>query len=233
MADREHKMRSLPGILLTALTVVAITVSAFLTASHFGMRDWPTPPMPDTASRLITPTEAGERLSYGEDPIEAKVAGEAGEDARRSERRTRGNGARRTDRVRRGSSRHGDRSGRRSTDRNSANRNAGSRNSDGRNSEPSAPAEDEASTPATDQPTAPQPAPATPVTEASSGEQSQARPGTTVTPPAVPAPSLDPVVPDPPTGGDDGASSTDGGQGERPGRGRGRGAVRNLLGALL
>ena len=56
-------MRTLPVILLAALTALVIAVSAVLTASHFGMRDWPTPPMPDTATRLITPTEAAGRTS--------------------------------------------------------------------------------------------------------------------------------------------------------------------------
>src|SRR3954471_2075448 len=83
-------MRSYPAILLAALTVVVIAVSVVLTASHFGMRDWPTPPMPDTATRLITPTEAAakarERLSKGDDPAEVTIAGDAGADTHRAKR---------------------------------------------------------------------------------------------------------------------------------------------------
>src|SRR3954452_3667886 len=76
-------MRSLPAILLAFLTVVAIAVSAVLTASHFGMRDWPTPPMPDTATRLITPTaKARERLTKGSDAQEVTIGGDAGAAAR-------------------------------------------------------------------------------------------------------------------------------------------------------
>src|SRR5215217_1415904 len=174
-------MRSLPAILLATLTAVVIAVSAFLTASHFGMRDWPTPPMPDTATRLITPTEAAERarerLSKGGDPVDVKIAVDAGSDAHRTERpEHRAGTSRGGHRGGRSATRRGERSGRRS-----GRRSSGGRRSQG-NAHPASPAGDDAApTPAEQQP-APQatPAPTTPST-----------------------PSLDPVVPQLPTGGAD------------------------------
>src|SRR5215208_3574633 len=120
-------MRSLPAILLAALTAVVIAVSALLTVSHFGMRDWPTPPMPDTATRLITPTEAAtkarERLSKGDDAAEVTIAGDAGAEARRSERPAAGSTSRRAaTRSGRSGSRRTARGRRRSGERRSGNR---------------------------------------------------------------------------------------------------------------
>lgn len=57
-------MRVLPVIFIG--TVVALGVAtAMIVSGHFGTRDWPTPPVPDTASRLVTPTEAAGRLGHG------------------------------------------------------------------------------------------------------------------------------------------------------------------------
>jgi hypothetical protein len=210
-------MRSLPAILLAALTVVVIAISAFLTASHFGMRDWPTPPMPDTATRLITPTEAAERmrerLSKGDDPVEVKIAVDAGSDARRTERpQHRGTGSRTGHRTRRPATRRGDRSGRRSGHRSSSGPRSGA------NANPAPPAADDATGTPADQQPAPQPAPAEP----STGEQAQARPDDSVMPTlATPTgPTLEPVVPQLPAGG------------EGDGSGQRRGPVRDLVSAL-
>ena len=227
-------MRSFPAILLAALTVVAIAVSALLTASHFGMRDWPTPPMPDTATRLITPTEAvtkaRERLSKGDDPAEVTIAGDAGAETRRSERSAaQGTSHRGAKRSRRSGSRRGASSGRRSGESRSGDR---ANHGGGDTPAPSA----DAGTTAPTQP-APQAAPAAPVTQAGSGEQSQARPDEFATPPAtepaIPAPSLPPVDPQLPTA--PAPSGEDGSGDDSPGRGNGRrrGPVRNLLGHLL
>jgi hypothetical protein len=224
-------MRSFPAILLAALTVVVIGASALLTASHFGMRDWPTPPMPDTATRLITPTEAAtkarERLSKGDDPAEVTIAGDAGAQARRSERPATGATSRRAaTRTRRGA-----RNGRHSGERRSGH------HGDGRHQTPPAQSGDDAGTAPPSTPAATQPAPAAPVTQAAAGEQTQARPDDTATPPAtepaIPAPSLPPIVPPLPTtpapSGDDGSGD------DSPGRGHGRrrGPIRNLLDHLL
>jgi hypothetical protein len=229
-------MRSLPAILLAALTALVIALTALLTASHFGMRDWPTPPMPDTATRLITPTEAAgrarERVSSGDDAVEVKIAGDAGADARRTERRHRTGGTRhRADRKRRGASRRGERTGRGSS------RHEGNRHSNGRRSgNDQAPRTDEPGTGGTP---SPQPAPAP-----NSGEQSQARPDQTTAPSTGQGPALDPILPDLPIGGDgEGADDDDGGHhpaagddgagnpGLRPGPDR-RGPVGNLLDRL-
>ena len=55
-------MRTLPAILLAAFTALVILASAILT-TQFGTHDWPTPPTPDTASRLVTPTEGAARAT--------------------------------------------------------------------------------------------------------------------------------------------------------------------------
>jgi len=213
-------MRSLPAILLATLTAVVIAVSAFLTASHFGMRDWPTPPMPDTATRLITPTEAAERarerLSKGGDPVDVKIAVDAGSDAHRTERpEHRAGTSRRGHRGGRSATRRGERSGRRS-----GRRSSGGRRSQG-NANPATPAGDDATaTPAEQQP-APHATPAEP----STGEQAQARSDETAAPaPTTPStPSLDPVVPQ---------LSTGGAHDDEGDRGRRLGPVRQLLDAL-
>jgi len=209
-------MRTLPAILLAALTAVAIAVSAFVTASHFGMRDWPTPPMPDTATRLITPTEAAakarERLSKGDDASEVTIAGDAGATTHRAERPA----------AQRSTHRAGTRSHRAapqrrsSTGRPSGERRSGNRNHGG--DDASTPAGDDAATPAPSQPAAPPAGPSAPVAEASSGDQAQARPGDSATQPVVPAPSLPPVVPQLPTA---------------PTPSSGHGPIRDLLGHLL
>src|SRR5215211_1630770 len=106
-------MRSLPAILLALLTAVVIGVSALATMAHFGVRDWPTPPMPDTATRLITRTEATDHKvkdqPAGGDPIDVEVvvdtgAGTSHRGQRRGHqrragkaRRTRGGASRRSD----------------------------------------------------------------------------------------------------------------------------------------
>src|SRR3954451_4716529 len=153
-------MRSFPAILLAALTVVVITVSVVLTASHFGMRDWPTPPMPDTAKRLITPTEAAakrERLSKGDDPAEVTIAGDAGADSHRVTRPTAQGSTRRAGtRSHRAASRRGDRSG----ERRSGNRHSGGDQTTAQ------PGDDTAATPAPSQPATPPAGPSAPVTEA-------------------------------------------------------------------
>src|SRR4051812_2720741 len=129
-------MRSYPAILLAALTVVVIAVSVVLTASHFGMRDWPTPPMPDTATRLITPTEAAtkarERLSKGDDPAEVTIAGDAGTDARHSERSAAERSTRRAGTgSRRPPSRRGAHSGRRAGEHRPGEHRSGGRGGNG------------------------------------------------------------------------------------------------------
>jgi hypothetical protein len=230
-------MRSLPAILLAALTALVIAASAFLTASHFGMRDWPTPPMPDTATRLITPTEAIERtrdhLSSSDVELELEVAAQAGGDSRRGVRPARRAATRRSaNRSRRGSSRRGDRGGRRSGNPRSDDRRSGGRRAGGRRGADDAdtPAQTDGGTgtPAT---AGPETTPATPAPPVSSGEQSQARPDEPVAqPPAAPAPTPAPapVIPELLTGSDDpgAADDSDGAPGPR------RGPIQNLLDQL-
>jgi hypothetical protein len=226
-------MRSLPAILLATLTALVIAVSVVVTVSHFGMRDWPTPPMPDTATRLITPTEAAEhvrqRMSDADDPVEVKPVGDADSAApppERSERlRARTSARSGGTHVRRGAARRGSRSG--------ARRRAGSNPTP-----PAQTSQDDPTTPApADGAAAPQAPAPQPVTQASSGDQAQARqddsPASSpapspdpapVTPPALP---IDPVVPDLPV--DDGGDDEDQDHGREHGHGHGHAPVRNLL----
>lgn len=53
-------MRVRAALLVTAFAILVVVASVTVT-SHLGVRDWPTPPMPDTATRLITPTEVAGR----------------------------------------------------------------------------------------------------------------------------------------------------------------------------
>ena len=55
-------MRTRLAILLAAVVATTIAASALMT-SQLGMRDWPTAPSPDTATRLITPSEAAGRAA--------------------------------------------------------------------------------------------------------------------------------------------------------------------------
>jgi hypothetical protein len=220
-------MRSLHAILLAALTIVVIAVSVILTASHFGMRNWPTPPMPDTATRLITPTEGAakvrQRMSDGRDPVEVQVAADAGADVRRDERTARPGTSRRAESGRRSPTRRSTRTGRRS--RTSRGDNAGPGSSGGTGTGAATPAQPAAPESTPDTPAAP----AAPVTEAGSGDQSQARPDQTPPATSTPAPPLVPLVPVapvapqlPPTSGHDDTPqdpSSDGpGHGHRPHR---------------
>src|SRR5215211_316219 len=97
-------MRSLPAILLALLTAVVIGVSALATMAHFGVRDWPTPPMPDTATRLITRTEATDHKVKDQPAVGDTGAGTSHRGQRRGHqrragkaRRTRGGASRRSD----------------------------------------------------------------------------------------------------------------------------------------
>jgi hypothetical protein len=55
-------MRTRLAILLAAVVAFTLVASALMT-SQLGMRDWPTAPTPDTATRLITPSEAAGRTA--------------------------------------------------------------------------------------------------------------------------------------------------------------------------
>jgi hypothetical protein len=215
-------MRSLPAILLAALTALVIAVSAFLTASHFGMRDWPTPPMPDTATRLITPTEAAGRAGddvSDDDPIVLETnAGAGAGEAPRVERRTRRGASRSPQAARRGNVRRGQRSGRRPGDRRASDRRA----DDGRQTPEAA---DDSAAASGPEPATPEPAPAAPAT--GTGDQAQARPDDTASPSTQPPPTLEPIVPGVPAAGDGNGQGDSPATDQRPGRGRG--AIRDLL----
>lgn len=180
-------MRTLPAILLAALTALVILASAVLT-TQFGMRDWPTPPLPDTATRLVTPAEAAGRatskLSEGDASGGAagpRIAATTAPAAERPRVRRSVAPGPAPARARRGSS--------------PERRPAGPR-------APTAPRPDEGAPPQTDQGTAPAPAPApaapapvgdgdAPVIGDGSGDDSQARPHDDAAPdgsaPPVPA----------------------------------------------
>jgi hypothetical protein len=197
------------------------------------MRDWPTPPLPDTATRLITPTEAVGRLSdraTGDDDGSANQAVGVGTP------RTapvvganRGAQRRSAAAVRHGKARSGGHNG--TGGRTPATTPTPAPATGGGNAG-SAPA---ATAPAT--PAAPSPAPIAPVIEAGSAAPTQARPqdGTPqVSVPQVPAspvqvPSVPALSQSPVTGTDDGSSD---GNGRRSGHGHRRGPVATLLDAL-
>jgi hypothetical protein len=226
-------MRSLPAIFLAVLTAVVTGVSAFLTASHFGPRDWPNPPMPDTASRLITPTEAAGRTSDrgGDDGeiLDVKVAADslAGE-ARKADRRDRG--ARTS--TRRGS-RRSERRSRRSGNRRGERR-AGNRGGDDRRpSNDAAPVTTPPANGGSDSTGTPGGVVPSPV------EQTQARSPEPVAPVTEPPVTAEPIAPNVPSGesadDDDSTDESAGDRDDRPGRGRGRDRGRRggLLGNLL
>ena len=195
-------MRTLPGILLSVITAAAIAISAVLVASHFGMRDWPTPPMPDTATRLITPTEAAGKVreqitTSGDDPIDVPIASDRGSSA---DRRPAGVANDRAGRARRDASRTGKRrSGRQASGRRSGGKDRPPRGGDatgtGTEDTDDTQAEDDAQ--ATPSPEAP--AEALPVTPAGADQQARADDSTTAEPvaPAVPDLSVVPAVPAP------------------------------------
>ena len=212
-------MRTLPAILLAALVALVILTSALL-ATQYGTRDWPAPPMPDTATRLITPTEAagraGDRIADSGDAVDVKVTVDAGAgDSRRIRPRVRTGVSRRAERTRRDVPRRDQRGGRRS----------GGRGSHTGGDDPRDPAtvSDDAATPVTPEPSTPAPAESAPVAEARAGDQTQARPAD----PAPSAPAVpDVVVPELPTGGDDAHAD---GDRDADGHRRGRGPIRELL----
>lgn len=214
-------MRSLPAILLAALTTLVIALSAFVTTSHFGMRDWPTPPMPDTATRLITPTEGAGRA--GDDvsddaPIVLETPVDAGSgEPRRAERPTPRGASREPRATPRGSVRRGERSGRRSNARRESGRRDGERRE-------SPERDDDSVTAPEPDPSTPEPAPAAPASGA--GEGAQARPDESASPSTQAPPTLEPIVPDLPPAEDVQSPVTD------SGRKRGRGTAGDLLHAL-
>jgi hypothetical protein len=55
-------MRTRLAILLAAVAGLVFAASTVMT-NHLGMRDWPTAPAPDTATRVITPSEAAGRAA--------------------------------------------------------------------------------------------------------------------------------------------------------------------------
>lgn len=110
-------MRSRAALLLAVLAVMVIGASVVVT-SHFGMQDWPTPPLPDTATRLISPTEAVGRISDLR-PGRDDSSGRRIVDARTGqtgppERRGRAGQSRRGEHLRQRASRRGDGRARRS-----------------------------------------------------------------------------------------------------------------------
>jgi len=217
-------MRSLPAILLAALTAVAIAVSAVLMASHFGMRDWPTPPMPDTATRLITPTEAVGRASErdADDVVDAEVTADTRADTpRRAARRARGGAATRPE----GARRRADGPENRRSGGRSGSRRSGGRSNDGRR--PANPAGTETA-PATTEPQPSEAAPAPTAPPTGSGGQVQARPDQSTLPETDPPVTLEPIVPVQPDSGDAAGDSAD----DRPGRKRGRAPAGDLLDQL-
>jgi hypothetical protein len=182
-------MRSLPVILLAALTAVVIAVSAFLTASHFGMRDWPTPPMPDTATRLITPTEAAGRAgdrADGDGPG-AEITADAGAstDARRVERSARGGASRGSADTRQRARRQGTTSRRSRGERRSGTRNE-QRGDEGGTTDNEAATEAPA-------PQTTEAAPVPPAPTGTTGGESQARPEETSLPATRPPVRHEPI----------------------------------------
>ena len=220
-------MRTRAALLIAAFAILVVAASAVVT-SHFGMRDWPTPPLPDTATRLITPTEAAGRAGD-----RATSDGDGGSDTPTvivrttrtapAGRRARGDRRRSTE-SRRAATRGSDRGTRRS----------GGRGSDGDKNSPVAPVPDDATVEGTPEagiaPAPAAPAPGAPITESGPDGQSQARPNEPVAPlPAVPAvPAVPQPAPGPVTGGESGTGGRNGN-----GRGSRRGPVRDLLDALL
>jgi hypothetical protein len=213
-------MRTRAALLLTAFAILVVAASVIV-SSHFGTRDWPTPPLPDTATRLITPTEAAGRISdrsAGDDHGSARRIAAAGTPrAGRAERSSRGAQRRKAPDTRRGTARTGDRGGRR-----------GSAHAPAVVTTPPASTEgpDDSQTPAV--PTAPAttPAPAAPVVEAGSGDSTQARPQDPASSlPAVPAV---PVAPDPTPV----PAPAPSGHGDGGGHGHGRGPLHALLEVL-
>jgi hypothetical protein len=221
-------MRPLHAILLAVLTAAVIGVSAFLTVSHFGMRDWPNPPMPDTATRLITPTEAAGRMSDrgGDDGDVVVTVPDSGDgESDRADRRAQRAQAS-TRRAPRRSDRRGHRAGSRSGERRSGNRGGDDR----RSADEAGGAAPDSATPPAQGSTTTAPAGAA---GTSAGEDSQARPDQTPPPAAEPPVTLDPIVPNLPVGGSgDDESAGDEGARPRDGRGPGRGLVGNLLDQL-
>jgi hypothetical protein len=208
-------MRIRAALLLTAFAILVVAASVIV-SSHFGMRDWPTPPLPDTATRLITPTEAAGRISdrsAGDDDGSARRIAAAGTPrAGRVERRGRGARRRKAADARRGTVRTGDRGGRR-----------GSAHTPAVETTPPASTEGTDESQAPVEPTTPPttPAPAAPVVEAGSGDGTQARPQDHAPPlPAVP------VAPDPTPA----PVPTPSGDGD--GHGHGRGPLHALLDVL-
>ena len=59
-------MRTRLAILLIVTIALVIGASVLMT-SHFGMRQWPTAPTPETATRVITPSETAGRAATDRD----------------------------------------------------------------------------------------------------------------------------------------------------------------------
>jgi hypothetical protein len=214
MADRRDEMRTLPAILLAALVALVIIASAVLT-TQFGMRDWPTPPMPDTATRLVTPTEAAGRATEKVTRHKQDTDDETGPTAYSG-------GGSRAPKVRQGD--------RRPTGERRAGRTRRSASSAGERPQTPAPSigtESEQTDEGTDAAPAPVPAAPAPVTDGppvvdGPGQDAQARPQDE---PVEPAP-VEPIAPD--AGGDDDADTSGD---DEPGQRHGpiRNAVENLL----
>jgi hypothetical protein len=225
-------MRTRAALLLAAFAILVLVTSAIVT-SHFGMRDWPTPPLPDTATRLISPTEAVGRLSdraTGDDDGSARPTADAGTaPAGRFEHRA-GVPQRRSRATadRGGSSRRGHSGTRRGT-RHGA---GGGTPTGGSTPAPGPSSGDAAGTPATTtpaEPTTTAPAPTAPLVEAGAGDPTQARPQGPD--PQVPVPPV-PSVPSVPGGTGDGSGDGHGG-GASSGHGHRHGPIHTLLDALL
>jgi hypothetical protein len=203
-------MRTRATLLIAAFTILVVVTSALVT-SHFGTHDWPTPPMPDTATRLITPTEAAGRVSDrgasgndGSVPPSAAAVGSA-----RGGRAERGGQSRRTrtdPSTRRGTSRRSGQSGHGGSRRHRG----GDRSTAGGSTTHATPGHrtDDGSSPAHTAPSIPSTAPSSPAIEAGAAGETQAR-------------SQDPAPtpPDESTGSDAGGS-TAWGTGSDTGHGR-------------
>ena len=206
-------MRTRLAILLALVVALAIGASALLT-SQIGVTEWPAAPAPDTASRLITPSEAAGRVADSK-------TDEADRPAERAERRDADRAANGSDAGQNGTTPVSNerRSTRRSGDRDSERRNGGN------DAVADTPASDPADAPAPQQPSTPAAEPITtapanaPEGQHSRDDEVPATPDVVTLPPSLTPPAPTPTVPD-----DD----------ERPNHGgRRRGPLRNLLGALL
>lgn len=213
-------MRTRAALLIAAFAILVVGASAIVT-SHLGGQDWPTPPMPDTATRLITPTEAASSLT------DESPAGDDGSSVQRTAHRggRRHGTLERRPRGERPGRAHGtaQRSGRRS----GAHRAGPNR---GRGTGAPAPAPQPTPSPPADPdvpdestPVQVDPAPAAPVAGAGADDSSQARPDAGV---PVPAPG-DEVIVIVPDAGSDAAPRTG-----KHGGSTGQGAVEDRVGRL-